>query len=254
MANETDVGALRVPMEPGANLSPLVDPVVDGLLDFLGFALRDALNAKLAQLSPTSADACPTAARYPYDPRGYWTRNPKPALYLWWGGRSSVGSYSTVYDTRERELQLFYVWEETVGPSGSNARAGLMAAADAALMRASSLRMHPAYGYRGAPLGTPLAVALADLGLLGWTYQGGTVGIMSPVPGDVRNSPSEGAVVRYFPALQATLTVSEKITGYEDTAAGLSAPSSVVLGTYGDPPEPDAEPLDVLEAVLLPDA
>lgn len=257
MSHGSTVGALALPLEPGAQLSPLVDPVVDGLLDFLAFSLREALNPKLARLSPTSADACPPANRHAYEPRTHWVRNAKPALYLWWGGKSSVGAYSTVYDTRERELSLFYVWEEVVAPSGQDARAGLMAAADAALARASSLRMHPDYGYRGAPPGTPLAASLARLGLVGWAYRGGQVGIMSPSPGDLRNASAEGAIVRFFPALQATVAVSEKILGYEDTAAPVVDPWPVTLGVHPGPEDADPalpEPLDVLAGALRFDA
>ena len=216
MGTTSAVGATTLPVPAGASLSAISDPIVDALIDFLGFVIKDALDAKLAVLTPTSANACPATNRYTYDPRAYWVRNPTPALYVWWSGRSKVVEHSTVYDRRERDIGLFYVFDELVGPDGQAPRAGLMAAVDAAITRASSLRYHPSYGYNGWPNGTPLHASIgADVGFLGWQYKGGQVGAMVPVPSDARQQTVDGAVVRFYPALQGTITVSEKIGGFE---------------------------------------
>lgn len=215
------VGALDLPIAAGTISDALADPVVTGLLAFLGYWIKLELDAKLAVQSPTSADACPTANRYPYDPRGYWVRNAKPALYVWWKGQSEIVDQTLVYTKRERDLGVFYVFEELVAPDGMVPRAGIIAAVDAAIAKASERGYHPSFSHNGAAAGTPLHLALASAGMLGWEYRGGSAGWMVPVPDASARAGGAGTgyVQRGFPALDGTIRVWERVLGPQQSDA-----------------------------------
>lgn len=210
------VGATTLPVPAGALNAHLSDPLVTGLLDFLGFALKDALDAKLAQMQGTSADACPTANRYDYDPGSVWVRNPVPALYVWWSGQSATVRETLLYSRRERTLGVMWVFDEIQYQDGAMARAGLCSIAAAAMERALDRGYHPAYGYGAAVAGTPLAYSLGPIGTIAFESAGMAAGQLAPVPvSDPRpGGGGEGARVNFYPAVQGKIAVSERFGGF----------------------------------------
>lgn len=244
------VGALDLPIAAGTLADPLADPIVNGLLAFLGYWLKSELDAKLAIQSPTSADACPSANRFPYDPRGYWVRNPKPALYVWWKGPSEIADQTLVYAKRERDLGVWYVFEELVAPDGLTPRAGIAAAVDAVIAKACDRGYHPSFSYNGAGAGTPLAYALADKGLVGFEYRGGTAGWMVPVPDASARAGGAGTgyVQRGFPCVEGTIRVWERVLGPQPTDADTNRDALFTMALDdGD----GREPVDLLGRYLV---
>src|SRR5580698_5849078 len=172
MPTETSaVGPLQLPIPVGAAQSPVDDPVTTGLLAWFGFWLQFDLNAKLANLVGTSADACPVTNRFGWDPI-----NPKPsfvwadqtqadqtivvpALYCWLD-KGKTKPYSTVTDQLERRGGLLWIYDQLTLPGALVDRYGLRAAVEASLSRAASLGRHPAFGLYGGPPGQPIEVAL----------------------------------------------------------------------------------------------
>lgn len=198
-------GALDLPVALGVPASPFVDPVIVGLLDFLGHCINDAIGDRLSQIRPGLTEACPTANRHAYDPRQSFVRNAMPALYIWWGGRSKNIEHTMVRNRRDRDLNLLYVCAAVMYPDGAPVFAGVPAAVDAAIAQASDRGYHPTYG---TPPGTLLARQLAPPGRLGWEYTGGQIGILEPVPRRRRNADPNHQEDTY-PALQGTIRVSE---------------------------------------------
>jgi hypothetical protein len=207
------LGATSLPVAAGASLSHLTDSVVLGLLDYFAFWIKNTLDAKLAVLTPTSSDAVPTANRFPYSPGEYWVRSSVPALYVWWNGPSRRVADTLVYDRRDREIHVQYIFEELIAPDGVTARAGLMSAVDAALFKACARGRHPSYGYNSSPAGTPLVASLAPESHLAFEYLGGTEGMMSPVPYSNPRPGGEGGghVIRFYPSLLARVAVMERV-------------------------------------------
>lgn len=207
------VGANTYPLDAGAALSAIPDPIQAVLLDFFAFVLNTNLNAKLAVLTPTSATAVPTGQTFAYDPGTWWPRNPKPALYMWWRGKSTPRQLTTVRDVRERDLGVFYVTEEQVYPSGVAKRQALLSHVDGLLTQASNKGYHPSYAYGSAVAGQLVHHYISSPGMIGWEYTGGVVSMMAPVEAsDPRpGGGGEGAIVRAFPALMGTIKVVERV-------------------------------------------
>ncbi len=211
---DTVVGGQLLPLPAPAPNGLLVDPAVAGLLDFAAYMIKWELDPALAQVQgPTTgapiADACPTAARYPFDPDTTFVRKLFPALYAWWDGRSVVTQLTTLYGLRSFDVQLLYVFPETMLPDGAEERAGLMAAVDRAFAYVGNVGAHPLYGYNGAPPGTLLANAIGARQL---TYSGGEAGFMAVVPSAVSGAKSsEGQATRGYPSLRGTFRVEERV-------------------------------------------
>ncbi len=201
----SSLGALDIPVSLGASATPFVDPVVMGLLDFLGHCINDAIGDRLSQIRPGLTEACPAANRHAYDPRQSFVRNAMPALYIWWGGRSKNVEHTVVRNRRDRDLNLLYVCGPVMYPDGAPVLAGVPAAVDAAIAQASDRGYHPTYG---SPPGTLLARQLAPPGQLGWEYTGGQVGILEPIPRRGRKT-DPNHQEDTFPALQGTIKVME---------------------------------------------
>lgn len=204
------VGALSLPIAAGSANAELADPTVAGLMAYVAFVLKSDLDGKLAQMGGTTADACPTANRYPWDPSTHFVRCNFPALYMWWQGRSVVRPQTLVYDVRERKIECLYVFQELTAPSGLRSRAGLTAAVDASFAKAAERGRHPDYAPTGLPAGTDILTALS---LLRWSYDGGESGFMAPIP-NTSNSPGgppEGGIQRGYPSVRGSFTVLEKI-------------------------------------------
>ena len=168
-STSTAVGALALPMA-AASGADADDPVVVGLLDYIGWTLKDALDTRLAQWSTfLPDDACPTANRFdwnPLEPQGHQVKLPIPALWAWWDGRDQQREHTIVYRKRTRQIRAMYLFPELPARVELQRRAGLLNAASSALHRAAAWRAHPSYSYGSDPDGKPLYSSLADLGLL----------------------------------------------------------------------------------------
>jgi hypothetical protein len=243
------VGALELPLAPGTSNSAIDDPLVSGVLAYMAFCLKERLDAKLANLNGTSADALPTTNRFPWDPEGYFVRghqdgaiSPFPALYVWRRGKSVREELSLVVEARRQVLGVLYVFEELVLPGALEDRYGLRSAVDAVFHDAIANGEHPGYGHNGAPLGTPLKTSLQ---LAGWglQYEGGEEGLMAAVPGQSQalGRGSEGHALHAYPTLMGTLVAWEKIGQREprdpqDVTPGLTATISIPgAGNLPDP-------------------
>lgn len=211
------VGALTLPVAAGTAQQRIADPVLDALLDFLAWSLGTDLSARLAQLTGTGATAVPTANRYAHDPqhpRGRSIRFQLPALFMWWGGQSTIAPYSTLRTRRERELSALYIFDELPGTDETVRREGLFAAADACFAKAAQGNGHPSYGYGSAAAGTPLTQSVGGIGSWAWRYIGGAtvqrIGIDDASTGNVRRGAASG---RDFPAFAARFLVHELVAG-----------------------------------------
>jgi len=199
------VGNLTLPIPAGATNEGIDDPTVSGVANYLQFWLKNSLNAKLSNTQGTSADACPNVFRW--DPSTYFTRgdgdgasSSLPALYVWWSGKSSLlkDRSTTIFDCRERQLEVAYIFEELQLPNAANARRGLLNAVDMVFFKAGERWRHS--GYQNG------AWILSALNLLDFTYSGGQKGSMEmSVPG------VEGSAPRGFPTLRGSFRVLELI-------------------------------------------
>jgi hypothetical protein len=242
-------GAVSYPVAAGASLSAHSDPVLLLLLDFLGYCLKQDLDAKLAVLPPSSADACPAANRFPYDPTTYWVRNGVPALYCWWDTASKIEPLTTTTSIRRRDVHVFYVFDEQVYPDGADMRAGLLADADMSIAHALDEGYHPTYAYGASSTGIQVAAMIADVGKLSFDYQGGTPGLAMAVPvgtmNDQAGGDQEGQVVRGFPALKGVVRVSERLGRYLPTDPGSVLTDSLM--TINTNENTVADPSDVVQ-------
>ncbi len=241
------VGPLTLPLPAGVAQSPIVDPTVAGLAAYLAHWLNAELNAKLANLVGTSAEAVPAGNIFLWDPARYFVRgrqdgdpSPLPALYVWRQGRSRAQDYSTCHKMREQTIGVSWIFEELVLPGSMEDRYGLTGAADAVFLKAADWRLHPTYSHGGGPVGQPIATSLS---LSGWgaRYDGAESVMTSPIPAvsEARGAGSDGAVLRAFPTLSGTWTVWERSEGrlplLTDAQDDVLVTSSV---TDGDPSDP----------------
>lgn len=208
----TNVGGMTLPVPAGAQNSAIDDPVVSGIATYLQLWLRDSLNTKLANIQGAGSDACPYV--FLWDPAQYFARGdddgtdaPFPALYVYWDGRSKRADVQTMlYDIREREISVCYIYEELQYPGGANTRRGILPAVDATFFKAGERWRHPSYSSNDW--------ILSKLNLNDFRYLGGVLGeLKASVPEASRasGSVSEGAAVRGFPALSAKFRVRELI-------------------------------------------
>ena len=242
-------GAVSYPVAAGAALSAHSDPVLLLLLDFIGYVLKQDLDAKLAVIRASSADACPTANRFPYDPTTYWVRNDTPALYCWWESGGKIEPLTMTTSVRRRDVHLFWVYEEQVYPDGADMLAGLLADADMAIARAFDEGGHPTYAYGTSAAGIQVVNMIADTGKLAFDYAGGTPGVAMAVPvgtmNDQAGGEQEGQVVRGFPALKGVVRVVERIGRYLPTDPGSVLTDSLM--TINTNENTVADPSDVVQ-------
>lgn len=229
------VGGVTLPLVAGEPQEPLADSAVTGLLDFIGWWLRHDLNAKLATLDGKSQDAAPVANRFPYDPGDTFVRESVPALYLWWPGKSRTVRDTMVYDRRERELTLLYVYDEHTMPGGMKARAGLLNAVDASLTAAFKKGWHPEYAPPGGSLGQRIDYALS---LLRVDYTGATQGeFKAAMPsgtgprGGRQQGTGQAHVQHGFPALSAKIDIWERVAFDDDTTGTADADFVMTIDT-----------------------
>lgn len=225
-----NVGAIALPVAAGTLDTRLVDPAVEGILRYLAHCLKADLNAKLTNMRGMSATA--VAEAYPYDPDTVFVRNKFPALYLWWGGASKASErYTTLaIDVQERQLLGLYLFEEVKAPSGSLARSGILAVAQASIANAMRQRCRADYTPIGGTAGQDVRV---PLNLVDWSYTGSTKGEMVaaiPATSSQQGGPPEGHVKAGYPALSFGITIYEEVGSYEAGALTPIGTSTLSLG------------------------
>ena len=210
------VGALQLPVPDGVVGDKISDPLVDAILDFASFYIKDALDGKLVNVLPAGlmVDAVPEKNRYDFDPlepRGLQVTLPVPSLFVWWGGESRVMPMTTIYNYRVRVIDLLYVFPELPKMSEMVRRAGLMSTVDAAMHKMSKRQIHYAYEYNGMPKGMGISQAIAPLDVVSWEYMGGKPGRfgIDEGPGAERRAVKKSA--RDYPALKGSFTVYERV-------------------------------------------
>lgn len=223
------VGGLALPLDAGAQDTRIPDPLVDGLLDFLAFVLNADLNAKLANLRPTSAIAVPAGNTYPWNPttrpqslfargKGDGAASPLPGLFVWRQSSKPI-RFGQIRRGRETTIRVAYIAEQLVIPQGWEDRAGLLSAVEASIGGWIDNKYHPAY-QGGANIAGLLG--LAGTGLL---FAGGTPSVLSPMPAAV--GPDQPAV-RGFPAYTATL-IAQESTSQPGISAAESQPADLAV-------------------------
>lgn len=227
------VGPLTLPIAAGATNAAIADPVIDGLLDFLGFWLETELNAKLAQHADFSDTACPSANRFawnPMQPQGHRGKLPVPGLWMWQHGVTKNVEHTITQTKRIRQLRCLYLYHETPKLTGLTRRAGMGAAVDAIFAKASRWQRHPGYSYGSSPDGTPLYQSLDDVGHFAWLFMGSEevrfgIDDGEPESPDPRNRRSG----RDFPGVAAMFTTEELV----DATGQMAVPADLNSGTPG---------------------
>ena len=208
------VGGLELPVAAGAVKAKFTDPVVEALLDFSAFWLKRDLDAKLAQLTGTSADAVPTANRFTHDPmdaRGHQIHLPVPALFVWWNGKSRWSKNTTIYHMRERDIHMMYAFNELPHYDEMNRRSGLMNAVDASMFAMSHRQVSESYGYGTSENGVWVNETLGATGLISWQWMGGSPGRFGIDEGPLAERRFAKKSGQDFPALMGMWKVEERI-------------------------------------------
>lgn len=212
------VGPLTLPIPAGAANSPIADPLIDGLLEYLAFWIKWALDAKLANLQGPDtvavSDACPEANRFGFNPAGWWVRvmteTRQPALFVW-HQRSSRTKQTMVYDMRERQIGVMYAFPEFLGPRAYPTRSGLIQAVDAVIRKAFERGAHPGYQNDMQFVDT-----IADPGTLEVILDNAEEGFefVGPQIGAGAGGQPDGGFEQYgFPTLRGTIIARERILG-----------------------------------------
>lgn len=217
MVQEASITAGQaLPLVAGAALSSLEDPVALGLIDYFAHWLNIGLNPQLAVMPPHSAQAVPennTAVapgagihRCAYNPEGFWVRNAKPAMYVWWKS-DTRSQWSTLKDMSTAQYGFLYVSDELTAPAGSQHFAGIGPVVKRVLRTANDRGRHPTYG---SPAGTPLFLLL---GIAGWNFTRLEAGSVVGIPASSANQggAGEGGIVRYFPVVTGDIEVLEVV-------------------------------------------
>lgn len=240
---QTTVGGLQIPLPAGSISDPTDDPAITLLLAFVGHWLKYALDDRLAIQTPTSADACPEAHRHPWDPlpTGVWSRMDKPALFIFSQGDEKQVELTGLRTYRQRELGLFYVFDELQLPSGILARAGLMEAAAKTLARAFDRLSHPTFSYGAyvadSTIGRMLTGDPMDFGA---ELVSTTQGFMAPLPGGRSRDgfETDGRIERGFPCLNAKLRIMERVNLDQMEDGDEIADFTGTISTNTDVPDP----------------
>jgi len=260
-------GSQLLPVEQSGTNSALRDPTLDGLLAFFGHWLKFGLDSKLSELQgPTSSaaieDACPAAHRFPWNHNGTFMRahntgeaapaSVLPGLWIWEEGseRSKEGATLWHSDTTLRTLRLNWVFPQVQIPDGFAARSGLIAAAQRLLAKACFEKCHATHEPAGWAAGTTVTRALNLIGLelqrssetrLAVLPSGGTAGNLGR-PGN------EGAVQRFYPCLDATIRVWERVGVWERAVPEDVLQDSTITIAVGDN---TADTIDLLERAAI---
>lgn len=173
------VGALELPLAAtGTTNEPLVDPVVELLLAFVGHALTYDIDPKLADWPGTAQASCPASRRFghsPFEPRAHQTGFVPPSLWIWWDGISGNNDARRTagYRWRTRELRLIYIFPELPAQAALEVRRGLVNAVECSIRRWLEQRWHPTFSYGGKAPGQRIEHYVADLDRLVVDFKGG---------------------------------------------------------------------------------
>lgn len=217
MPSETSaVGALELPIPSGEVGQKISDPLIDAILDFASFYIKDALDEKLVNVLPPGlmVDAVPEENRFDFDPlqpRGIQITLPVPSLFVWWQGMSKVFQQTTIHTYRQRQIELMYVFPELPKITEMERRAGLMSSVDAAMHKMSLRQLHNNYGYDGMPKGMGIAQAIAPLNIVSWQYMGGKPGRFGIDEGPLAERRAAKKSGRDYPALKGSFMVYERV-------------------------------------------
>lgn len=226
------VGGTSLPLVAGAANAPIVDPLTDLLLVYIGHWIKTSIDPRLSLLDGPGVtagaavavtDACPTTRRFSYDPGSWWMRDktllgkavdPSPALYIW-ERTCKVERYTMVYDVQTRNMGLFYVFPECAGPDGQRARSGLLSAINKVIARASQRNSHPTFTYQGTSYpDVPITSIIAERGRVSWEFTESAIGFEVPIP-SAHAAPGGTAAGGYsqygFPAIRATIMTKELV-------------------------------------------
>jgi hypothetical protein len=219
-SNETYIGGLELPIAAGAASDALPDPAALAILDYVGFWLRLMLDDKLAAMggsvpervaTENYASACPSANVFPYNPMPgeIWRRNPKPALYCWWSGRSQTVQKTVAYRNRIRELSFAWIFCEVQAPANDELRYGTLSAVDGVIRLAIDEGWHPDWSYGDYGAGTPLFRAAGAVEI---AIGDSRPGVLAPIPETgARMNDSPGQILNYYPAVMGSFMVTERI-------------------------------------------
>lgn len=208
------VGGLQLPIPGGTEKERLADPVVDALLDFAAFYIKDALDNKLQRLTGTSADAVPEANRFPFDPtqaRGHAKKLPLPSLFVWWEGQSSSEEQTTRYKVRSRVIEFMYAFGELAHLEEMERRAGLLNAVDAAMHQMAAWQVRSDFGHGDVPNGSWITTTVADIQFFEWTWMGGQPGRFGIGEGPRAERRFAKKSGRDWPALKGSWLVEERV-------------------------------------------
>lgn len=217
MPSETSaVGGLTLPIPAGVAGARLTDPVLDMVLDFAAWYIKNALDARLAMLLPAGdiVDACPTANRFrfdPTDPQGVKVLMPLPSLFVYWEGLSKGVPFTTMHTYRVRELQVLYCYEELPSQASKVERIGWANAVDAAWHKMSERQAHSSYTPSGGAVGMTPSQALAALGVVDWRYLGGEQGRFGIDEGPHAARRAKRTSGRDWPSVRGKFEVWERI-------------------------------------------
>jgi len=213
------VADLALPVPAGLADAAFPDPTTTGLLDYFGFWIKWALDAKLATMTKRPvADACPTGNRYAFNPASVIAAHNLPALFLWQEGRSEFVEWTTTRDARQRNFTLLYVYDRIVSIDEVRTYSGLITSVDAALARSVSRMGHPSY-QNGLGIAQVLDLIKleylgGDEGLLSEIVQAGVRSAASTTGRDGVSRPRTGSsygVQSGHPCLRASVRVLEPI-------------------------------------------
>lgn len=221
------VGNQLVPVPTAGQDSAITDPTLDGLLGYFGHWLKFAFDAKFSEMrgpdtSAAITDACPAGNRFPWDHRNTFMRPhnvgggtlavPLPGLWLWETSILDAEKYHTLwYDAHIRTLRMAYIFPQIQIPDGMRSRSGIIATAGRVIRKAVVESRHPTFAWNGGPPGASILNTLNLIGL-GITQMQSTVLLSVPTNNASNGMPSNtGQIQRFFPALDVTLNVIERV-------------------------------------------
>ena len=210
------VGALDLPIAAGSVGEKVSDPLIDAILDFASFYIKDVLDDKLKNILPSGmmVDAVPTENRFdfnPTEPQGIQIKLPVPALFVWWEGKSRVHEQTVIYCYQQRPIEIMYVFPELPQLTELKRRSGLLSSVDAAMHKMSKRQLHSSYAYNEKPAGMGISQAIAPIDVVSWSYVGGVpgrFGIGEGVGAERRVKKNSG---RDYPALRGQFNVYERV-------------------------------------------
>ncbi len=218
MPTETaDFGPIAIPVPTAGQDSDLEDKTLTGVLDFIGFVIKDGLDGKLGEQrgpvdSNAVSDACPVANRFPWDLGDSFVQKPRPSLSAWETSSGPDDGMSTLlYAAYRRDITVRYIFHPVSNPNGMQNRHGLIPIVTKIMARAAERGSHLSYGYNGDPNCTPIH---QSLNWLKWRFIGATGGFLNATPGGAANT-QVGRNVSYeskvYPFADVQLRVWERM-------------------------------------------